>query len=124
MRNKILYEIKGSRIFRCHNEDRASTMSGTDLLFSFKINQFVYFWLLWVFVAVNGLSLVVARGAFSLQWLLLLQSTGSGTRRLQCLWFIEPWLSSRGAGLSCPAACGILPDQGLKLHALHWQANS
>ena len=38
MRNKILYEIKGSRIFRCHNEDRASTMSGTDLLFPSQIN--------------------------------------------------------------------------------------
>ena len=46
---------------------------------------FVYFWLRWVFVAVHGLSLVAAsRGysllrceGFSLQWLLLLQSTGS-----------------------------------------------
>ena len=46
---------------------------------------FIYFWLCWVFVAVCGLSLVVAsRGysslwcvGFSLRWLLLLQSTGS-----------------------------------------------
>ena len=45
----------------------------------------IYFWLCWVFVAVRGLSLAVAsRGysslhcaGFSLQWLLLLQSTGS-----------------------------------------------
>ena len=44
-----------------------------------------YFWLCWVFVAVRGLSLVVASGGysslrcagFSLRWLLLLQSTGS-----------------------------------------------
>ena len=44
-----------------------------------------FFWLCWVFVAVHGLSLVVkSRGysslwcmGFSLQWLLLLQSTGS-----------------------------------------------
>ena len=25
---------------------------------------------------------------------------------------------------SCPAECGIFPDQGLNLHPLHWQANS
>ena len=55
----------------------------------FKINLFillfVYFWLRWVFVAMCGLSLVAASGGysslwcvgFSLQWLLLLQSTGS-----------------------------------------------
>ena len=46
---------------------------------------FIYFWLCWVFVAARGLSLVTAsRGysslqcvGFSLQWLLLLRSTGS-----------------------------------------------
>ena len=46
---------------------------------------FIYFWLCWVFVAVRGLSLVVASGGysslrctgFSLRWLLLLRSTGS-----------------------------------------------
>ena len=27
-------------------------------------------------------------------------------------------------GLSSSAACGIFPDQGLNLHALHWQADS
>ena len=45
---------------------------------------FVYFWLRWVFIAACALSLVVASGGysslrclgFSLQWLLLLQSTG------------------------------------------------
>ena len=47
--------------------------------------SFFFFWLRWVFVAVRGLSLVVAsRGysslwcaGFSLRWLLLLRSTGS-----------------------------------------------
>ena len=46
---------------------------------------FIYFWLRWVFFAVHGLSLVVVSGGysllwctgFSLQWLLLLRSTGS-----------------------------------------------
>ena len=53
--------------------------------FLFLINLFIYFWLSWIFVAAHGLSLVVAsRGyssllcvGFSLQWLLLLWSTGS-----------------------------------------------
>ena len=47
--------------------------------------KIIYFWLRWVFVAVCGLSLVVSSGGysslqwvgFSLQWLLLLWSTGS-----------------------------------------------
>ena len=46
---------------------------------------FIYFWLHWVFVVVHGLSLVMASGGyslfqctgFSLQWPLLLRSTGS-----------------------------------------------
>ena len=54
-----------------------------------KINVFIYlsiyFWLRWVFVAVHGLSLDAASGGysllrctgFSLQWFLLLWSTGS-----------------------------------------------
>ena len=50
-----------------------------------KINQFIYLWLCWVFVAACGLSLVAASGGysssrcagFSLQWLLLLRSMGS-----------------------------------------------
>ena len=59
-----------------------------DILFlSLKINLvlFIYFWLCWVFVAARGLSLVATSGVcsvlrcvgFSLQWLLLLWSTGS-----------------------------------------------
>ena len=55
----------------------------------FFFNKFilfiVYFWLRWVFVAVRRLSLVAVSGGysslrcagFSLQWLLLLQSSGS-----------------------------------------------
>ena len=50
-----------------------------------KFILFIYFWLCWVFVAVHRLSLVAASGGysslryagFSLQWLLLLRSTGS-----------------------------------------------
>ena len=66
----------------------------------FFFNSFI-FWLRWVFIAVHGLSLVAVSGgysllqcaSFSLQWLLLLHSTGSrctgfsscGTRAQQ-LW--------------------------------------
>ena len=47
-----------------------------------------YFWPHWVFVAVHGFSLVAVSGGysslwgtgFSLQWFLLLQSTGSRAR--------------------------------------------
>ena len=98
-----------------------------------KIYLFIYicyFRLRWVFVAVRGLSLVVAIGdysllwcaGFSLRWLLLLRSTGS-----RCVGF-----SSCGArasvvvahGLSCSAVCGIFLDQGSNPCPLHWQADS
>jgi len=66
-------------------------------------------------------SLVAMAGGYSslrcvdfLQWLPLLQSTGSRTRGL----------SSCGARLSCYAACGIVPDQGSNPCPLPWQADS
>ena len=59
-----------------------STQAGFIYLFVFY--YLFYFWLRWVFTAVCGLSLVAASGGysslwcagFSLQWLLLLRSTG------------------------------------------------
>ena len=61
------------------------------------------------FVAVGGLSLAAARGAslvvvreLVLQWLLLLQSLGSG----------HMGFSSVALRLGCLAACGVFPDQG------------
>ena len=62
-----------------------------DLSIYLSIYLFIYVWLRWVFVAARGLSLVVASGGysslrcagFSLQWLLLLQSTGSRAHWLQ-----------------------------------------
>ena len=72
-----------------------------------KINLFIYFWLHWVFIAVRGLSLVVAsRGycslqcvGFSLQWLLSLRSTGSRRAGFSSCgtWALESSLSSCGA---------------------------
>ena len=76
-------------------------------------NEFIYlfilnFWLRWVFVAARGLSLGAVSGGysslrctgFSLQWLLLLQSTGSscagsvvvmhGLNLLRSMWDLPP----------------------------------
>ena len=86
------------------------------------------FWLCRVSTAAHRLSLVaVSRGfssprctGLSLRWLLFLRSTGPRCRA-SLLWC---------AGLvaahefSCPAWCGIFPDQGLNLCPLHWQADS
>ena len=83
---------------------------------------FIYFCLCWVFVSVQGLSLVAASGGhsssrcagLSLSRPLLLRSTGS--RRAGSVVVAH--------GPSCSAACGIFPDQGSNPCPLHWQADS
>ena len=83
---------------------------------------FIYLWMCWVFVSVQGLSLVAASGGhsssrctgLSLSWLLLLRSTGS--RRAGSVIVAH--------GPSCSVACGIFPDQGSNPCLLHWQADS
>ena len=88
----------------------------------FFFNLFIYFWLCWVFVSVQGLSLVVASGGrsssrcadLSLSQPLLLRSTGS--RRAGSV--------AVAHGPSCSAACGIFPDHGSNPCPLHWQADS
>ena len=83
---------------------------------------FIYFWLCWVFVPVQGLSLVAASGGhsssrctgLSLSWPLLLWSTSS--RRAGSVVVAH--------GPSCSVACGIFPDQGPNPCPLHWQADS
>ena len=76
-------------------------------LTAFYIYLFIYyFWLCWVFIAAHRLSLVAAsRGysslrctGFSLQWLLLLQSTGS-----RCAGFSSSGSRDAGRRLS---SCG------------------
>ena len=52
--------------------------------------------------------------AFSLPWLLLLQSTGSRAHGL----------STVAHRCSCSVACGIFLDQGSNLCHLHWQSDS
>ena len=86
------------------------------------IYLFIYFWLCWVFISVQGLSLVVASGGhsssrcagLSLSRPLLLRSTGS-----RCAGSVIV-----AHGPSCSAACGIFPDQGSSPCPLHWQADS
>ena len=64
--------------------------------FTISFFRFICFWLHWIFVTVQGLSLLVIQG-FSLQWLLLLWSLGSGT-----------WASIVAAHeQSCLLTCGI-----------------
>ena len=109
-------------------------------LFIFILFYYFYFWLRWVFVAACGLCLVAASGGYSslrcagfaLRWLLLLWSTGSRHAGFSSCgtWasvVVDRGLQSTGSvvvahGLSCSAACGIFPDQGLNLCPL--QADS
>ena len=86
------------------------------------IYLFIYFWLCWVFVSVQGLSPVAASGGHSSSRCaglspsrpLLLRSTGS--RRAGSV--------AVAHGPSCSVACGIFLDQGSNPYPLHWQADS
>ena len=91
--------------------------SKTEEVFCFFLNKFfylfiIYFWLRWVFLVAHGLSLVAAGGGysslrcagFSLQWFLLLRSTGS--RRAG--------FSSCGARAQLVCGMWDLPGPGLK----------
>ena len=112
-----------------------------NLHFSAEIEKFLYvFWpfryyflnlfnlfsfcLHWAFVAARRLSLVVVSGGhsslwrtgFSLQWLLLLQSTGSMRVGFSSCgsWALEPRLSSCGARAQLLHGMWDLPRPGLK----------
>ena len=101
---------------------RAFPLGCSSTLFFFNLILFIYLWLCWVFVSVQGLSLVAASGGhsssqcggLSLSRPLLLRSTGS--RRAGSAIVAH--------GPSRSAACGIFPDQGLNPCPLHWQADS
>ena len=91
-----------------------------ELFFYFFI-LYLFIWLHWVFVAVSRLPLVAASEGYS-----SLRCTGFSLR-----WLLLRSMASRRAGsvvvahgLSCSAACGIFPDQGLNRCPLHWQADS
>ena len=90
--------------------------------FFLKIYLFIYFWMCWVLVSVQGLSPVAeSRGHSSSRCAGLSPSRPLSLRRT----------SSRRAGSavvahgpSCSATCGILPDRGTNPCPLHWQADS
>ena len=92
------------------------------LFFCFFVFLFFYLWLCWVFVSVQGLSLVAASGGhsssrcagLSLSRPLLLRSTGSRHAGSAIV----------AHGPSRSAACGIFPVQGSNPCPLHWQADS
>ena len=94
-------------------------LSDLKITFSPKIYLFI-FWLTWIFIAGHRLSLVATSGGysllwstgFSLQWLLLLQSTGF--RHVGSVVVVH--------GLSYHSACGIFPDQNSC--PLRWQVDS
>ena len=132
--NKILLQInmylfykmlkKASNRNKNHPSSYHSEITNisTVYLFFIYINLFIYFWLCWVFVSVQELSLVAASGGhsssrcagLSLSRPLLLWSTGS--RRAGSVVVAH--------GPSCSVACGIFPDQGSNPCSLHWQADS
>ena len=73
----------------------------------------------------RGSSLAAVRGL--LLWgLLLLQSTGSRVHGCSscCSLALEHRLVVTVLGLSCSVAYGIILDQGLNPHLLHWQTDS
>ena len=89
--------------------------------FSFPPKLFTfYFWLLWVFTAVCGLSLVVARGRYSSS-----QCAGFSLQGLLPRAPGQVGFSSCGTrGLSCSTASGIFPDQGSNQCLLHRQVDA
>ena len=93
------------------------------LLFPFlKIKKkfYYFFGLCWIFfVALHGLSLVVASGDVGVQ-----ASPGGGSSCYRA-WALDLMSSVVLVHeLSYPKACGIFPDQGPNPCLLHWQVNS
>ena len=82
--------------------------------FFFKI-LFIFFWLLWVFVAAGRLSLIVVSGGYSCcsAWASLVAEHG------QCRGLAGSVVVAHR--LSCPAACEVFLQQGLNPCPLHWQ---
>ena len=93
--------------------------------FIFKKKLFIYFWLLWVFVAScrlffsvvasGGYCFLQSVGSFSLQWLLLLWSTGSRAHGFQQLW---------RSGLVAPQHVESPQSRDQTCFPSHWQVDS
>ena len=89
------------------------------------LNDFIsYFWLCWVFVAVCVLSLVKTSSGCSLVMMLAWASHCSNFSccRAKALGHVGSVVATHR--LSCPIACGIFLDQGLKPCTLRCKADS
>ena len=76
----------------------------------------------WAFSSCGEVCSSLLCTGFSLQWHLLLQSTGSRVCRLQWLWHTGSGVEAYG--FSCPEGCGIFLDQGLNPCPLHRHVDS
>ena len=83
---------------------------------------FIYLSLRWVFIAVCGLSLVVASRDYSLAAMCRLPLVVASPCRTWALGLMGSVIVAHG--LSCSTACGIFLDQELNPCPLHWQVNS
>ena len=93
-----------------------------------------YFWLCWISVALWYFSSCSKQGALLSSCGPLASRGGFSCGGAQVLGHVSsavaaPGLQSTGSvvmahRLSCPAACGIFPDQGSSTCLLHWQADS
>ena len=71
---------------------------------------FLTYWLCWVSVAAHGFSLVLASGDYSLVVVCSLLTAVASLVAKHRLWSMGSVVAA--PGLSCSAACGIIPDQG------------
>ena len=101
----------------------------------FNCILFYVFWLCWVFIAAHGLPLVTASMGATLHCIARashcdgFSCCGEQALGVRASVIVAHGLSSCGVGssahgLSCSAACGIFPDQGLNPCPLHWKADS
>ena len=94
-----------------------------------KMSFLFQFWLLWVFAATLGLSLVAASRVFSLVAapglpIAAASVSGHGLQPVQASAVAAYSFQSTGSvavalRLSCPIVCGIFPDQGFNPCSLH-----
>ena len=100
---------RGKIVSLCYNQQHFANLISQPIFICLLSIFIIFVFACTGFIAAHGLSLVAGSRlwsvGFSLQWLLLLQSTDSRVHRL-----------------SCSMACGIFPEQGLNPCALHWQA--